>query len=191
MAARPRLECAEGGRERSVRLSVAEHGRRVGVKSGARKLVDTSFDPNFHLADFNASPFFSINTVDHHYANETAAPSVTESYTPNRFHSNFAKMSFGGCLEYRIWQGLSAGTSFYYTMIKSLTGEEYTSTTGSNYTDHSGFYAETSQSYWKASLYAKYTFRFGPTHTPKVRPAREKKSKAPKVRKGKVDVIQY
>ena len=158
----------------------------IGLQAGA-----VLFDRLTLLGDFNASPVFSINTVDHHYPDTTATPSVSESYTLNRFHSNFAKMSFGGCLEYRIWQGLSAGTSFYYTMIKSLTGEEYTSTTGSNYTDHSGFYAETSQSYWKASLYAKYTFRFGPTHTPKVRPAREKKSKAPKVRKGKIEVRQY
>ena len=146
------------------------------------------FDRLTILGDFNASPVFYINSVDHHYADKTTAPNVTESYTLNRFHTNFPKMTFGGCLEYRIWKELSAGASFYYTMIKSITGEEYTSPKDSDYTEHNGFDAETSQGYWKASLYAKYRFKIGRAVTPKIR---EKKSRGPKIRNGKIEVRQY
>lgn len=149
------------------------------------------FDRLTILGDFNASPVFYLNSIDHHNADITASPSVTESYTLNRFHTNFPKMSFGGCLEYRIWKELSAGASFYYTIIKSVTGEEYTSSSGSNYKDHNGFNAESSQSYWKASVYAKYRFKIGNAITPRARPEHEKKEKAPKIRNGKVKVKVY
>ncbi|EID86349.1 hypothetical protein MSI_07000 [Treponema sp. JC4] len=146
------------------------------------------FDRLTILGDFNASPVFYINTIDHHYADTTASPSVSESYTLNRFHTNFPKISFGGCLEYRIWKELSAGASFYYTIINSVTGEEYTSPSGSNYKDHNGFDAETSQSYWKASVYAKYRLKIGRAITPR---PHEKRARKPKVRNGKVEVRQY
>ena len=57
--------------------------------------------------------------------------------------------------------------------------------------NYSGIYAETSYNAWQLTIYGKYTFSFGPTHTPKAKPAREKKARAPKVRKGKVEVKQY
>ena len=161
----------------------------LGIQAGT-----VLFDRLTILGDFRATPFLYINTVDHHYADETATPSVTESYTLNRFHSTFPKMTFGGSLEYRIWKDFSLGGSFYYSLLKDLHGEEYTSATDSGYKSHTGYYCQTSQNYWKASLYAKYRFKLGNEITLKDRTPhakRTKSPKAPKVRHGKIQVRTY
>ena len=54
-----------------------------------------------------------------------------------------------------------------------------------------GLESSVTQNVWQLSIYGKYTFTFGPTHTPRVREPKAKKEKAPKVRNGKVDVRQY
>ncbi len=43
--------------------------------------------------------------------------------------------------------------------------------------NYSGIYAQTASQTWQLTIYGKYTFRFGPTHTPKAKPAREKKAR--------------
>ena len=71
-----------------------------------------------------------------------------------------------------------------YTYTDAVSGTTYTE-------NYYGAYGWTESKKWQLTIYGKYIFTFGPTHTPKSRPAREKKEKAPKVRKGKVQVKVY
>lgn len=55
----------------------------------------------------------------------------------------------------------------------------------------SGVFAESTATSWSLTLYGKYNFTFGPTHTPRARAVREKRAKKPRVRHGKVEARQY
>lgn len=138
------------------------------------------FDRLSLLADFNASPFIKVNSVDHHCSSGV--------YYLDVMNSAFKKFEVGATAEYRIWQGLSAGVNFKYNLLNEITGDEYKSATDSNYSYNTGYSAGTSESNWQLEIFAKYRFDFGPVYVPKIR---EAKARKPRVRHGKVEVIQY
>jgi hypothetical protein len=152
-------------------------------------LKGTLFDRVYVTLGANVSPFIWVNALQHNYVQNGR-------YYLDMIHGFFKSWNFEGSVEAKIWQGLSAGAGFSYSILNLMTGDAYSS----NYSD-SGFekntdgsYCGTESSSWKITLFARYRFDFGPTHTPRVhepKEPRERKEKTPKVRNGKVDVRQY
>ena len=134
----------------------------------------------------NVSPFIWINALQHNYLQNGR-------YYLDMMHGFFRSWNFEGTVEAKIWQGLSAGVVVNYSLLNLVTGDAYSSDKSDSGFEKNtdGTYCGCEASSWKVTLFARYRFDFGPKYTPKVREPREKKARAPKVRKGKVEVRQY
>ena len=145
------------------------------------------FDRMTLTADINVSPFIKINAKSHHYLTD---------YQVNMYYLDimkdfFQKWQFGGAADFKIYKGLSAGLLFNLNLLSEIKGEDYKSDSDSNFVKDYAYISSSSSYSWEASIYARYRLDFGPVYSPKSRPAREKKEKSPKIRKGKVKVKVY
>ena len=146
----------------------------------------TFFNHLFVNINGQAAPLTFLNSV---YSNGTGA------YYLDQFKTFFAWWSFGGGIGGRFGKDncFEVGVKGQFSFMPSIRGTSfYSSEEKSGYKEyHDGTFAKTDFSNWQVGIYGKYTFTFGPTHTPRARPAREKKEKAPKIRDGKVNVKVY
>ena len=142
------------------------------------------FDRLTLTADVNVSPFVKINAKDHHYLTDYQV----DMYYLDIMKGFFQKWQFGAAADVKIFGGLSAGLLFNFNLLAEIKGDDYKSTSDSNYKRDYAYSSSTSSYSWEASLYARYRFDFGPKW---VRKARVHNDRTPKVRNGKVKVKQY
>lgn len=163
------------------------------------------FDRAFVDLEASVSPFTFINSKEYN---------GIQAYYLDRMNGFFKNWTIGAGTGVYLGKQkeFEIGLKFKYNILNSISGKSYKSssensgferekegvythtdaTTGNSYTETLyGAYGWTESKSWQLSIYGKYTFTFGPTHTPRARVAREKKEKAPKVRDGKVNVKVY
>lgn len=152
------------------------------------EIEGTFFNHFFLNVQAQIAPVTFLNSI---YYNGTG------TYYLDMYKSVFSfwywSVGIGGGARFGKNNSFEAGINWLYNAMASRDGDSYQSTEEkSNYSKYTdGTYARTEYSSWQLTIYGKYTFTFGPTHTQKSRPAREKKEKTPKVRNGKVKVKTY